>query len=426
VTVNTAFSALTINGGAGATDTLSLNSTAGMSISVINVEAVNGYVGTANESVTILATAVANVVVDLSTGTDTVTVSHTFGGTITASNVDTVFGGSGADVVTGVVAIAVFDGGAGSDTYAFTTGDTSITLVNVETATGVTAVSESVTIGSGNTATLAATDVNTITGSTGNDVITDTVTLTSAEVVSVSLSDGNDTVTVSLDGNSLTSTVSIFGGNGNDTITMTDGVTASGYVHYLNGGVGADTITGGATGVDVIQISLANDLQSGTTFASADVISGFATATDKIDLTAATLQSADGSTYVLRTSSGTGLTNTDSGGYSVSSSAAASTFADLTGSNQSFNLLLVNDTVTGSFTDQTSIDAAVTLITGTIGASGSTAVGTKLVLVLNDGDSNNSAVFLYTEAGTTGIQSSELKLVGVVQGAGDLAASNFI
>jgi hypothetical protein len=389
------------------------------------VEVVSSTAGTANESVTILGTAVTNVTVDLQTGTDTVTVGHTFGGTITASNVDTIFGGAGADVVTGTVAIGTFDGGAGSDTYAFTTGDTSITLVNVETATGVTAVSESVTIGSGNTATLAATNVNTITGSSGNDVITDTVTLTSAEVVSVSLGDGNDTVTVSLGGNSLTSTVSIFGGNCNDTITMTDGVTASGYAHYLNGGAGADTITGGATGVDVIQISLANDLQSGTTFASADVITGFATATDKIDLTAVTLQSADGSTYVLRTSSGTGLTNADSAGFSVSSSAAASSFADLTGANQSFNMLLVDDTVTGSFTDQTSIDAAVTLITGTIGASGTPAVGTKLVIVLND-DSDNSAVFLYTEAGTTGIQSSELKLIGVVQGAGNLAASNFI
>jgi len=353
-------------------------------------------------------------------------VGHTFGGTITASNVDTITGGAGADVVTGNLAVGTVDGGAGSDTYAFTTGDTSITLVNVETVTGVTAVSESVTIGSGSTATLAATNVNTITGSAGNDVITDTVTLTSAEVVSVSLGDGNDTVTVSLDGNSVTSTVSVFGGNGNDTITMTDGVTDSAYVHYLNGGAGADSITGGASGVDVLQISLANDLQSGTTFASADVIGGFETATDKIDLAASTLQSADGSTYVLRTSSGTGLTNADSAGYSVSSSAAASTFADLTGSNQSFNLLLVNDTVTGSFTDQTSIDAAVTLITGTIGASGSTAVGTKLVIAVNDGDSTNSALFLYTEAGTTGIQSSELKLIGVVQGAGDLAASNFI
>jgi hypothetical protein len=110
----------------------------------------------------------------------------------------------------------------------------------------------------------------------------------------------------------------------------------------------------------------------------------------------------------------------------ASTTAAASTFADLSGSNGSFNLLFVTDAVTGSFTDQASVDAAVTLITGTIGASGSTAVGTKLVIVLNDGTDNNSAVFLYTEAGTAGIQSSELKLIGVVQGAGDLAASNFI
>jgi hypothetical protein len=266
-------------------------------------------------------------------------------------------------------------------------------------------------------------NVNTITGSSGNDTLSDTVTLTSAEVVSVSLGDGNDALVLTLStSESLTSTVSVFGGNGNDSLTVVDDFTGSAYVHYLSGGAGADTIVGAASGIDVIQISLANDLQSGTTLALADrVTSGFQTATDKIDLFGGTLVNAGGDSLTLSAASGTTLTTN---GFTVATG-AASVFADLTGSNQSLNLLLVTDAVEGSFTDETSVAAGVTLITGTIGASGSAAVGTKAVIVLND-DSDNAAIFLYTEAGTSGIQSTELKLIGVVTGSGDLSAANFI
>jgi hypothetical protein len=433
ITLSAAFTALTVNGGADS-DTLTFGAFA-QTVTVIDVESITG--NTLADNVTIANTSVTTVTIDLGTGTDTVTVSHTFGGTIAASGVETLTGGAGADVVTGVSSVGTFDGGAGTDTYVFTTGDLNITVANVETLTGVVGVTsgyETVTISSANTVSIAMTDVSTIIGSSGNDVLTDVMTLTSTESVSVSLGDGDDvfslSFTVNLASNSLTSSVSVFGGNGNDSITVTDSMTASGYVHYINGGAGADTIVGAASGVDVVQISLNSDLQSGVLLSLADRISGFQTLTDFIDLTGGTgaLRSANETSLDLRTATGVSRTNADT---FTAQTGDASVFSDLLSQAGSANLLLVNDVVSGSFTDQTSIDAGVTLITSTIGAAGSTAVGTKIVIVLNDsttattGGSDNAAIFLYTEAGTSGIQSSELKLIGVVTGAGDLSAATF-
>jgi hypothetical protein len=212
---------------------------------------------------------------------------------------------------------------------------------------------------------------------------------------------------------------------------VTDSYTAGAYVHFLNGGAGADTITG-TTGVDVVQISIANDLQATTTFSLADYVvgaasgsAGFNTAGDYIDLSGGSLTSANGTTLNVLASTGSNGTASNNATFTSATASTAADFADLTTTYQSTNLFFINDTITGSFVTQASIDAAVTVLTGKV-ATGDTTVGTKVVFVFNDGDSANSAIFQYTEAGTTGIQASEVKLVAVVVGHGDLSSTNFV
>jgi len=435
ITLSAAFTALTIDGGANTgSDVVTFAATGGETVSVLNIAQVTvSATVTAAEALTVLSTAVGSITVDLGAGTDTVALGNTFGYTINASNVETITGNSGNDVVTGTVSIGTFDGGAGTDSYVFTTGDLTITVANVETITGVSGSSETVVLASANSSTITLANVNTLTGSSGNDLISATLALTSAETLVYSGGSGDDTLIVNIGvTGTLSSSVSVFGGAGNDTITVADTYTAGSFVHFLNGGAGADSITG-TTGYDVIQISIANDLQATTTFSLADYIfggtatafAGFATLTDVIDITGGSLTSANGTTLNVLTSTASNGTSTNNATFTSSTASTAADFADITTTYQSTNLFFINDTITGSFVTQASIDAAVTVLTGKV-ATGDTTVGTKVIFVFNDGDSANSAIFQYTEAGTTGIQASEVKLVAVVVGHGDLSSTNFV
>jgi len=434
ITLSAAFTALTIDGGANTgSDVVTFAATGGETVSVLNIAQVTvSSTVTAAEALTVLSTAAGTITVDLGAGTDTVVLGNTFTYTISASNVETITGNAGNDVVVGTTGIGTFDGGAGSDTYTFAAADLTITVANVEGITGIAGTSETVTLLSANSSTISMTNVNNIVGSTGNDLVSDTVSASVNENFVISGGSGDDTLILSItQTGTLTSSVSVFGGAGNDTVTVTDSYTAGAYVHFLNGGAGADTITG-TTGVDVVQISIANDLQATTTFSLADYVvgaasgsAGFNTAGDYIDLSGGSLTSANGTTLNVLASTGSNGTASNNATFTSATASTAADFADLTTTYQSTNLFFINDTITGSFVTQASIDAAVTVLTGKV-ATGDTTVGTKVVFVFNDGDSANSAIFQYTEAGTTGIQASEVKLVAVVVGHGDLSSTNFV
>jgi len=110
---------MTVNGGGGV-DVLTLN-TAGATVQIRDVGTVTAT-GTANDAITLANTAAGSLTIDLFAGSDSLTISGTFGQTITASNVDTITGGSGADVIIISAGVSTVTGGDGGDTITSGTG----------------------------------------------------------------------------------------------------------------------------------------------------------------------------------------------------------------------------------------------------------------------------------------------------------------
>jgi len=425
--------------------------------------------GPGNDSVTFGSTGAAAInvtgTIDMGTGTgDSITINSTAGITIAQiQGAETITGGSGADNLTSVVAQTggtYIDAGAGNDSIGVT-GAGTITIVGG-------AGTDTVTI-QASTVTLSVSQVEIVNGSSGSDAVTFTAATTSGtyatgvETITLSSSDdvfemrliqasgattsasiagglGNDTITLTLaeNGTSLTGAVvvTVNGGLGNDTITISDAiVNTSGEIDtvYIVGGAGADTIQlGGHTGagsIDVVRWNLSNDLASGVTLSNADQVTGFGagTGSDYIDLTGITLVNGANNALALNDTTGAnaGSTRDDfSGGRTLSG--AAATFADLSAgsANQGAYVIFVTDGGTGSFTASGAIDRAVTLITGSMGTSGVTN-GQKVVIVVQSTSGNSNALFLYQEStGGTGISSTELTLIGVVDGK-TLVAGDF-
>jgi hypothetical protein len=88
---------------------------------------------------------------------------------------------------------------------------------------------------------------------------------------------------------------------------------------------------------------------------------------------------------------------------------------------------VINDVVsTAGFSTQAGIDAAVSVLTSNFGTAASGMAGTKVVVVLNNGASDDNAVFLFTESGNATTTASELQLIGVVRGSIDIDGDDFI
>ena len=421
-------------------------------MSVINVDTITGT-ATANDSVTVAGTAAVTwaMAVNLGAGTDTLTITNTAAVTLSASGVETITLGSGGDnvsvsgaasSVTGgvgadTIIVAdtyayVIDGGSGSDTVTLASSSAhTLTLANVETVTGSSSLVDTVTFSSAATATLS--NVDYVYGSAGADRLLDSVTVIATAPLLVSGGDGDDTInlamTAGVTSSAITISASVYGGAGSDVINVSDvagamSAASTAYVYEI-GGAGADTISlhqgtvGGVAVVaganwtvhDVVRVNLSSDLASGTTLSLADTITGF-TASDILDLTGVTLTSAANSNVSLIAY---GTTGDNFATQSLFTSTTATLLADLTtGGNENAVYINATDVVTtGSFTNQTGIDAAVTFITTNIGKNG-TAVGEKAIIAVEDG--TNTALFYYVETGTTGIQPGELTLVGVLVG----------
>ena len=231
------------------------------------------------------------------------------------ANADTFTGNAGRDKATGLGGADTLDGNAGDDVLDGGAGaDTLIGNAGNDTLIGG-AGNDTITGGAGNDTILVGLNdgVDDVAGGAGVDVIQATANNT---VIGLSALAGVETIT----GAGFTGvTLSMAGGGGADTLTLA-GVTLTNIQSVtIDGGNGADTLTG-STGPDVIIGGAGNDAMNGgggaNTFkfapgfsaAAGDTITGFdANPTggqDKLDLTAIGITTANFATRVTLASVG--------------------------------------------------------------------------------------------------------------------------
>jgi hypothetical protein len=221
----------------------------------------------------------------------------------------------------------------------------------------------------------------------------------------------------------------------------------------INAGGGSDTVTGGAgadnitltestSAADIVRIdprltSASGEVLTGRTVAGADIITGFVSGTDKIDIGGITLRDNTNTAAAVVTALGT----TDDLGGTTAGFFQAITLAnsgDLTTNAATARVIEITTAISGNFTLQSGIDAALasTKLTGGVGGFGVTASGANagnnmLVIVYDDQTTANAALFTYTVNGTgTGTDpvAADFQLVGVLTGVGTgaLQAGDFI
>ena len=272
-----------------------------------NVSAVTGVNGGATEKLIVIGKGAGQgpAVLDFSASNITLTdvLLEVQGG----SAVETITGTTSADIIRGGAGADALTGGAGSDTYVYTgtvdvnaaetitegAGDGTADRLRVDGTTDFSVMAaanfdeiEELEITGAFTATFTGAQLTgealTLYGD-GNSTQAVIVTATAGGTTDLSnisgdasWTDGTDTVTINgADGSAETIKGSqlsdiINGGSGDDIIT---------------GGTGADTITGG-TGADKFVYTATTDTATANVIADMDVLDGFETASDVIDLTA--------------------------------------------------------------------------------------------------------------------------------------------
>ena len=261
-------------------------------------------------------------------------------------------------------AIAAMTPGAGlheinlttaNDTYSIGAGNFSINGLGGD---------DTITTGSGN---------NTVTTLAGNDTVT-----TGSGADTIHAGDGNNTINAGGGANSVTT------GAGNDTITTgagNDTIDSGAGNDIISTGPGADVVVSGA-GNDSIELGVDSvkdiDVFAGTAAANgSDVITGFTTGIDKLDLR---------------------LMTSDANATQVSGSMTVAA-----------GHVYFVPSVLSSVADSIAASAAA-IQAAAVWTNGS--AGVVAFFVVND--DNSSAVYQYVEAGGAGITSSELTLMGTV------------
>ena len=230
---------------------------------------------TANGSTTLAVTnrTDSNAGVNANASALTATNSVQFTGTTVAAVNDTFVGGAGNDTFTFSTAAAAdaltatdtVTGGAGTDTLVISTATTALTALTLTGVTGIEAISVTGTTGGVGLLTLADGNFATITGAT----ISATALTTGALLVTAAAEDDSTFV---ITGGSAAD--SIIGGQLADTIS--GGIGAD----TIQGGLGADSLSGGA-GADHFQYTLVTQSNSTKTDSITDFLSG----TDKLAVT---------------------------------------------------------------------------------------------------------------------------------------------
>jgi hypothetical protein len=443
------------------TGTLTLN-TAGGTVSVNNYAAIVG--NGATNTLSLNGTGTANTTINLRAGSSVINL-NTFSSTIVMTGASTYLGNMASEAISlGSGAAQTITGGGGNDvvTLGGNTSNATVTVglngstVNTGTLSvvGSSTALDAVTIsGAG---AYATTGVNTVTMQTAGTTLSANTIINNTGGMSVVYS---HTLTAGSTGNITFGAIDAAGTGGtivvsatavgNDVITMNAGdwfstAQESANVSVLaNGGRNTINLTATANrSYDRIGVSLAT-LGNSTNTSNAFVVTNFdTTGADSINFYGSTLTSASGNTTSVLNqnyvdASGNNNTNTYTLGTTFvtgTSTALTGSLANLTTSiagaaNSNGLIFAASDSaglITANFTTQAGIDAAVTYITANIGISG-TGATQKAVIAINDSVAGgpDTALFLFTSDGVTGIVASELRLIGTISTNGTLSANNF-
>ena len=444
-------------------NTLTLN-TAGGSVTVSNYQSVVGN-GSTN-ALSVNGTAAGNIGISLKAGSS-VTNLNTFNSTVVLTGASTFLGNMSVETITlGSGAAQTITGGGNNDvvTLGANTSNATVTVgltgstVNTGTLSvvGSTTAIDAVTIsGAGSYAT---TGVNTVTlqaaGTTisGDTIINNTGGMNVSYTYTLAAGDTGSFTFGAVDAVGSGGTIVLTANAvGNDVITLNNGdwfggATESANVSIIaNGGQNTINLSTSNYSSEHIGVSLAT-LGNSTNTSNAFVLSNFniGSGADTINFYGTTLVSAAGNaTPVLNQNyvdtTGNNNTNTYTSGTTFvtgTSTLLTGSLANLTSSigGAANSNGLIFDAVdsasligTANFTLQSGINMAVSYITTNIGESG-TGATQKAIIAVHDGVAGgpDTALFLFTSDGVSGIVASELKLIGTLNGAGvNLAASNF-
>lgn len=263
---------------------------------------------------------------------------------------------------------------------------------NGSTTINLTSANDTYTIGAGNFSINGLGGDDTITTGDGNNTVTtvtgnDTIT-TGAGNDTINGGDGNNTINAGGGVNTVNT------GTGNDTITTGAGndlIVSGAGNDILTAGAGSDTVTSGA-GNDSIALGVDSAVDTAFFAATAatngsDVVTGFSTGIDKLNVHATTAQTA---------------TTAVAGALTVT---AGQFYFLATG---------ISGNADSAVAAAAALQAAATWTNG--------GAGTVAFFAIND--DNSSAIYQYTEAGGAGITAGELTLMGTVDAkiaAGDLS-----
>ena len=351
---------------------------------------------------------------------------------------DTLSGGAGADYLDGGAGADTLTGGAGNDTFVVTlNGATTVdTITDLDftsdkivalaaAPTGITNVTANLD-GESSLANAATTAGGTITANNAGTftyqsntylLVQDNANAISAADAIIKITGFTGTLATT---NFVTTGATINGTAADDTLVGTaqgDTIAGGRGDDIITGGAGADTITIGAgLGADTIRYTIdgTTDVANSRTTSAADTITGFEVANDFIDLASGAngLKSAGATPTAVTAAFGT---DDVAAGAFLNVANIAGLEQDLT--NAAYNgryVVEVQAQLTGNYsTTQANLDTDIAALVTRVNAG--TVAGANFLFVLYD-NSNNAAVLRFTDAGTAGIQTAELNLVGIFTG----------
>ncbi len=348
---------------------------------------------------------------------------------------DLIFGNGGSDIINGGSGSDLLVGGTGNDTINGDAGN-DVIVVDIDSTAGNDAIS-----GGGDSDTLAIIDTGT--GGETLSVVYNGVRITQiegsgsiaadVESVTAALGAGTDTLSYSNPGASgVTVNLALGTASGFTSIAGIENVTSNGgadtltgdgNANALNGGAGGDTLTGGG-GADAINMGASNDdiadivrfslaSEFGDSISNFDA-TGSAAQVDRVEFGGALNTLLDNlvndDNFIFATDD-----NANNNNAAVNLGAVEALFLD--GSNgEGVSSAGGNDldsatAVANEFNAEFAITAAM---------------GEATLLVINDTNANNAAIWQYVETGVTAeIQTSELTLIGIINANGTVTTNSF-
>ena len=444
-TINGFVGADRVNGGAG-NDTIVLTATSTDLNTATNTQIVNVEVVSA-------AGAATGVIINLHNQTENLTIIGSGNNDTITGNTgnNTINAGGGDDTIVGFVGTDRIDGEGGTDMIVLTATSAALnsannrSIVNIEAVSAASAGSgviidvsnqnegfmitgstfgDTIIGGDGNDAVLGFVGMDRIDGGGGTDMIVLTTTsadlnsagnfrIVNVEAVSAASAESGVTIDLSNQNEGFRITGSAFG----DTITGSKGdddIRGGNANDILNGGNGADRITGG-NGVDAIDLGFDNKADHvvfNILSEFGDTISNFDIAHDSIDFGAALKSLLDDGFNRGDIAWGTSATGNNS-----------NTAVNLNNLEALYEAGTANDGVlVGNLTNSS---AVATEFNAEFNISVTNGESTLLVINDNTADSNQTAVWLYTEAGGAEIQGNELQLIGMVNANGSMTPNDF-